>query len=171
MSIQWRPFALRPQFESAPFRFQDSYVENAWRKASALAEPDGLTYTMWPHDDFPRWSMPGLEAGAAAQQQGEGLFLRFHTELYRSFFIENKSLIEKETFVTVARSSGLDMTRFLRDIEDKAFQDQVREQCADAADTYFVSAVPTVLIGGKTRQIGMVPATTYLQDLARLGLE
>ena len=63
------------------------------------------------------------------------------------------------------------MTVFLRDIEDKAFQDRVREQCTDAVDTYFVSAVPTVLIGGKTRQIGMVPATVYLEDLARLGLE
>ena len=145
-------------------------MEHAWRKASALAEPDGLAYSMWPHEEFPRWSMPGLEAGMAAQRQGEDVFLRFHTGLFRSFFIENKSLIEKETCVAVARHVGLDMNAFLRDIEDKALQDQVRQQCEDALNTYFVSAVPTVLIGGKTRQIGMVPAEAYLEDLARLGV-
>ena len=143
-------------------------MEQAWRKASALAEADGLEYSMWPHAEFPRWSMPGLEAGTAAQRQGEDDFLRFHSRLFRAFFIENKSLIEKETCVEVARQVGLDMNAFLHDIEDTALQDQVRQQCADAVDTYFVSAVPTVLIGAKRRQIGMVAAATYLEDLATL---
>ena len=168
--MKWHPFALRPQYETTPFQFQGSYVENAWRKASALAEPDGLEYTMWPHEEFPRWSMPGLEAGMAAQRQGEEVFLRFHAELFRAFFIENRSLIEKDTFVGIAREVGLDLNTFISDIEDKTFQDLVRRQCQDAVDTYLVSAVPTVLIGGKRRQIGMVPADAYLGDLAALGI-
>ena len=113
--------------------------------------------------------LPGLEAGTAAQRRRDA-FLRFHSRLFRAFFIENKSLIEKETCVEVARQVGLDMNTFLHDIEDTALQDQVRQQCADAMNTYFVSAVPTVLIGGKRRQIGMVPAATYLEDLATLGV-
>ena len=125
---------------------------------------------MWPHDEFPRWSLPGLEAGMAAQRQGEEVFLRFHRGLFRAFFIESKSLIEKDTFVGIARNVGLDMNAFLNDIEDKTFQDLVRRQCQEAVDKYFVSAVPTVLIGGKRRQIGMVDAEAYLQDLAILGV-
>ena len=171
VTVKWHPFALRPQYDPSPFQFKDSYVENAWKRASSLAEPEKLSYTMWPHEEFPRWSMPGLEAGVAAQRQGEDLFLRFHTKLFNAFFIESKSIIEKDTFVTVARECGLDMTTFLRDIEDKAFQDSVRQQCVDAVDTYLVSAVPTVIIGGKKRQIGMVPAEAYWQDLAELGVE
>ena len=62
------------------------------------------------------------------------------------------------------------MNVFVNDIADTTLQDQVRQQCEAAADTYFVSAVPTVLIGGKRRQIGMVPAKTYLEDLAALGV-
>ena len=145
-------------------------MEQAWRRASALAESDGLEYSMWPHTEFPRWSMPGLEAGTAAQRQGEDAFLRFHSGLFRAFFVENKSLIEKETCVEVARQAGLDVNVFLNDIADTTLQDQVRQQCEAAVDTYFVSAVPTVLIGGKRRQIGMVPAETYLEDLAALGV-
>lgn len=63
------------------------------------------------------------------------------------------------------------MMAFLRDIEDQAFQERVRQQCIEAVDTYLVSAVPTVIIGGKKRQIGMVPAEAYWQDLAELGAE
>ena len=112
-----------------------------------------------------------MEAGVAAQRQGEELFLNFHTQLFRSFFIDSKSLIDKDNLVAVARACGLDMTAFLRDIEDKAFQEQVRQQCVEAVDTHLVSAVPTVIMGGKRRQIGMVPEEAYWQDLAALGLE
>lgn len=170
VSIKWHPFALRPHYDPRPFQFSGSRVEYAWQHASSLAEPDSLSYTMWPHEEFPRWSMPGLEAGVAAQHQGEDLFLNFHTGLFRAFFIDSKSLIDKDNLVAVARTCGLDMTAFLRDIEDKAFQDTVRQQCLEAVDSYLISAVPTVIMGGKKRQIGMVPAEAYWQDLADLGL-
>jgi predicted DsbA family dithiol-disulfide isomerase len=170
VSIRWHPFALRPQYDPTPFRFKGSYVENAWRRISSMVEAEGMTYTMWDKEEFPRWSMPALEAGVAAQRQGEEAFHRFHPALFRSFFVESKSLIAKDTFVAVARNSGLDMMTFLRDIEDSALQESVRRQCEEAVDTYFVSAVPTVMVGGKRRRIGMVPPEEYLADLAFLGL-
>lgn len=182
MTVTWRPFALRPQYDPTPFRFRGSYVENAWRKASALAEPDGLTYRLWPDDtEYPRWSLPGLEAGAAAQKQaaelGEDVFLRFHAGLYRAFFIDNRSPLDKDTALAVARQVGLDTNAFLRDLEDEAFRASVRAQCQDAMDAFFVSAVPTVLIGvspsgepaaGAARHIGLVPAEDYVRDLEKI---
>ena len=182
MTVTWCPFALRPQYDPTPFRFRGSYVENAWRKASALAEPDGVTYRLWPDGaEYPRWSMPGLEAGAAAQKQaaelGEDAFLRFHTGLYRAFFIDNQSPLDKDTALAVARQVGLDTNAFLRDLEDEAFRASVRTQCQDAVDAFFVSAVPTVLIGvspsgepaaGASRHIGLVPAEDYVRDLEKI---
>lgn len=182
MTVTWRPFALRPQYDPTPFRFRGSYVENAWRKASALAEPDGLTYRMWPDDaEYPRWSLPGLEAGAAAQKQaaelGEDVFLRFHAGLYRAFFVDNRSPLDKDTALAVARQVGLDTNAFLRDLEDEAFRASVRAQCQDAVDAFLVSAVPTVLIGvspsgepaaGAARHIGLVPAEDYVRDLEKI---
>jgi predicted DsbA family dithiol-disulfide isomerase len=170
VSIKWHPFALRPQYDPTPFHFKGSYVENAWKRVSAMAAPDGISYTMWDKEEFPRWSMPALEAGVAAQRQGEETFHRFHPALFRSFFVGSKSLIDKDNLVNVARDSGLDMTAFLRDIEDPLLQESVRRQCEEATENYFVSAVPTVIIGGKRRRIGMVPAEEYLADLAVLGL-
>lgn len=171
VTVRWRPFALRPSYDPTPLRFAGSYVENAWRRASALAEDVGLSYKMWDKDEFPRWSMPGLEAGVAAQRQGEEAFHRFHLNLFRSFFLESQSLIDKDNLLAVARRSGLDVTAFQRDIEDPALQEAVRKQCEEATDTYLISAVPTVIIGGKKRRIGMVPAEEYLADLASLGVE
>jgi predicted DsbA family dithiol-disulfide isomerase len=171
VSIRWHPFALRPQYDSSPFRFKGSYVEKAWQRISAMAEPEGLTYNMWEKEEFPRWSMPGLEAGVAAQRQGEEAFHRFHPALYRSFFIEGQSLIDKDNLVAVARSAGLDMSTFLRDIDDPTLQESVRQQCEEASNRYYVTAVPTVIIGEKRLRIGMVPMEEYLQDLAFLGLK
>jgi predicted DsbA family dithiol-disulfide isomerase len=146
-------------------------VENAWRRISAMAEDVGLSYRMWDKDEFPRWSMPGLEAGVAAQRQGEEAFHRFHTNLFASFFLESQSLIDKDNLLAVARKSGLDINTFSHDIEDPVLRDMVRKQCEDAVETYFISAVPTVVIGGKRRRIGMVPADEYLADLATLGVK
>ena len=137
---------------------------------------------MWPDDaEYPRWSLPGLEAGAAAQKQaaelGEDVFLRFHTGLYRAFFIDNRSPLDKDTALAVARQVGLDTNAFLRDLEDEAFRTSVRAQCQDAVDAFFVSAVPTVLIGvspsgepaaGAARHIGLVPAEDYVRDLEKI---
>jgi len=136
-----------------------------------MAASEGITYTMWDKEEFPRWSMPGLEAGIAAQRQGKDAFHRFHLRLYRSFFIESKSLIDKDNLVSVAREAGLDMNTFMHDIDDHVLQESVRKQCQEAIETYFVSAVPTVIIGGKRRRIGMVPSEEYLQDLAILGVK
>ena len=105
VSLKWHPFALRPQPDTAPFRFQGSYVENAWQRASQLAEPDGLSYTMWRPDEFPRWSMPALEAGVAVQRQGEEVFLRFHSALFQAFFVANRSLIDRDTLLDTARAA------------------------------------------------------------------
>jgi predicted DsbA family dithiol-disulfide isomerase len=171
ITIRWHPFALRPQYDPTPFRFQGSYVEGAWRRISAMVASEGLEYRMWDKDEFPRWSMPGLEAGIAAQRQGEDAFHRFHLGLYRSFFTESKSLIDKDNLVAVARDAGLDMNTFMHDIDDHVLQESVRKQCQDAMETYYVTAVPTVIIGGKRRRIGMVPSEEYLQDLAILGVK
>lgn len=171
VTVRWHPFALRPQYDPTPLRFAGSYVENAWRRISAMAEDVGLSYRMWDKDEFPRWSMPGLEAGVAAQRQGEEAFHRFHTNLFASFFLESQSLIDKDNLLAVARKSGLDINTFSHDIEDPVLRDMVRKQCEDAVETYFISAVPTVVIGGKRRRIGMVPADEYLADLATLGVK
>lgn len=171
VTVRWHPFALRPHYDATPLRFAGSYVENAWRRASALAEDVGLSYKMWDKDEFPRWSMPGLEAGVAAQRQGEEAFHRFHVNLFGSFFLESQSLIDKDNLLTIARRSGLDVHTFQRDIEDPALQTAVRKQCEEATDTYLISAVPTVIIGGKKRRIGMAPTDEYLTDLAALGVK
>lgn len=171
VTVRWHPFALRPQYDPTPLRFAGSYVENVWRRVSAMAADVGLSYKMWDKEEFPRWSMPALEAGVAAQRQGEEAFHCFHTNLFKSFFLESQSLIDKDNLLAVARRSGLDVSAFQRDIEDPALQDVVRKQCEEATDTYLISAVPTVIIGGKRRRVGMVPADEYLTDLASLGVK
>ncbi len=136
-----------------------------------MAQDVGLTYRMWDKDEFPRWSMPALEAGVAAQRQGNDAFERFHVNLFASFFLHSQSLLDKDNLLSVARQSGLDVNLFQRDIDDQTLQDAVRQQCEEAVEDYFISAVPTVIIGGKRRRIGMVSTEDYLSDLASVGVK
>jgi predicted DsbA family dithiol-disulfide isomerase len=136
-----------------------------------MAQDVGLTYRMWDKDEFPRWSMPALEAGVAAQRQGDEAFHRFHENLFGSFFLRSQSLIDKDNLVSVARQSGLDVNIFERDIGDQTLQAAVQKQCEEAVEDYLVTAVPTVIIGGKRRRVGMVSTEDYLADLAMLGVE
>jgi predicted DsbA family dithiol-disulfide isomerase len=114
--------------------------------------------------------MPALEAGAAAQRQGEEAFQRFHSALFQAFFTGGKNIMEKETLVTVARETGLDASAFIRDLDDPALQQEVKKKCEEAVDTYGVSAVPTVIISRKGRLVGAVPAENYLKALEAYGL-
>jgi predicted DsbA family dithiol-disulfide isomerase len=114
--------------------------------------------------------MPALEAGAAAQRQGEEAFHRFHSALFQAFFTGGKNIMEKEILVTVARETGLDVSAFVRDFDNPALQQEVKKTCEEAVDFYGVSAVPSVIIGGESRLVGAVPAENYLKALEAYGL-
>ena len=171
ITLRWHPFALRPHYSPGSFQFSGSYVEGAWRRAATLAEPDGITFRMWDQGDFPRWSLPALEAGAVAQRQGEEAFQRFHSVLFQAFFTGGKNIMDKETLVAVAREAGLDVSTFVQDIDDPILQEKVKKRCEEAVETYGVSAVPTVIIGRKKRLVGAVPAEDYLKALEACGLQ
>ena len=171
ISVQWHPFALRPQEPVAPFEFQGSYVERGWKSAAMMTRSDGISYQMWDQRPLPRWSLPGLYAGTAAQRQGHQLFERFHIDMFAAYFGRSEDITSKEVAVEAARRGGLDVDRFSRDIDDETLQSDVFKKVIDAMSTYPVSAVPTVLIDGGISLQGAVPAEDYLRALSNAGLD
>jgi len=158
--LRWQPYALRPVPVPGAFRFAGSYVEAAWRRAAALAQEDGIVYRLWAGDEFPRWSMPALEAGVAAQRQGEAGFARFHLALFRALFVESRTITAPAVLTAVAREAGLDVDRFATALQTEEVRRDAREGFEAALNDCYVSAVPTVLVGTR-RLIGLVPAAEY----------
>lgn len=163
--LVWRPFALRPAPSGGRFQFGGSYVEAAWRRAATLSAEDGISYRMWDGGPFPRWSMPALEAGVAAQRQGAEPFSRFHVELFRAFFEHSRDISDPAVLVQVAQACGLDVARFEADCESEAVRAATMEAFDAAMNESYVSAVPTVLIG-RRRLVGLSPLAEYRGTVA-----
>ena len=171
ISVQWHPFALRPERNATPFEFKGSYVERGWKSAALMTRADGISYQMWDQRPLPRWSLPGLYAGAAAQRQGPELFERFHIEMFAAYFGRSEDISSKDVAVEVARRSGLDVDRFSLDVDDEGLRAAVFKKVIDAMSVNAVSAVPTVIVEGGGSVQGAVPAEHYLRALAQAGLQ
>jgi len=158
--IEWRAFPLRPEPDpSATFR--GTHREEGWRRCGAMAAADGLTFTPWPRDDYPNWSLPALEAAKCVARQGEAAFDRLHLRLYEAFFGRSINIARPDELVRVVEESGADMARFRADWETGAAREAVIDDYAAALEQDGVRAIPTVIVKGGRRLTGLVDLPTY----------
>ncbi len=158
--IEWKAFPLRPVPDPSA-TFKGTYREDAWKRCAAMAEPDGIIYNMWSRDDYPTWSLPALEAAKCVALQGEEAFRRLHLMLYEAFFTRGKNIAVPEEVVAVVRESGTDMTRFLADYENGKAREWVLSDYEEAATRAGVRAIPTVVVNGGQRLVGLVSGGEY----------
>ncbi len=135
-----------------------------------MTRSDGISFQMWDQRPLPRWSLPGLYAGTAAQRQGPQLFERFHIDMFAAYFGRSEDITSKDVAVEVARRSGLDVDRFSKDVDDEELQAEVLKRVIEAMSVYQVSAVPTVIVDGGISMQGAVPEKDYLGAFAKAGL-
>jgi predicted DsbA family dithiol-disulfide isomerase len=158
--IQWKAFPLRPEPDPSVV-FKGTYREEGWRRCGAMAEGDGITYTPWPRDEYPNWSLPALEAAKCVEQQDATAFDRLHLLLYEAFFTRSINIAKPDELVGVVKESGVDMTRFLRDWESGAAREAVARDYEEALTRDHVRAIPTIIVEGGRRLTGLVDLPTY----------
>ena len=158
--IQWKAFPLRPEPDPA-VAFKGTYREEGWRRCGAMAASDGITFTPWPRDDYPNWSLPALEAAKCVALQGAEAFDRLHLRLYEAFFGRSINIATPEELMGIVKESGADMTRFLGDWESGAARDAVGLDYEEAVARDGVRAIPTIIVEGGRRLTGLVDLPTY----------
>jgi len=131
-----------------------------------MAEPDGIIFNLWTRDDYPAWSLPALEAAKCVALQGEEAFQRLHLRLYEAFFTHGKNIANPNELVEVVRDSGADMPRFLADYESGKAREWVLEDYEEAITRDRVRAIPTVIVSGGKRLVGLVDSGEYLRVIA-----
>ena len=160
LTIEWRAFPLRPVPDPS-VRFKGTYREEAWKRCGAMSEADGAVFTMWRRDDYPTWSLPALEAAKCAALQGGAVFERLHLRIYEAFFSHSKNIAVREELVEVVRESGADMARFLADYESGKAKGWVLDDYEEAVTRHGVRAIPTVIVDGTARLVGLVGQAEY----------
>ncbi|MBI4610019.1 MAG: DsbA family protein [Candidatus Rokubacteria bacterium] len=159
LRVEWRAFPLRPVPDPTA-TFKGTYREEAWKRCRAFAEPDGIVYNLWARDDYPNWSLPALEAAKCVALQGEAAFERLHLRLYAAFFADGRNIANPDEVAQVVSESGADMARFRADLAGGKARAAVLSDYEDAV-TQGVRAIPTVVLNGGRRIVGLVDFAEY----------
>jgi predicted DsbA family dithiol-disulfide isomerase len=164
VTLRVRAFPLRPEPDPT-VTFAGTHREAGWRRAQDLAGDTGVTFRMWTRADYPRWSLPALEAAKCVALQGAAAFEAVHLALYRAFFGEGVNIAEPGEVAGVIRQvPGVDVDRFAADYAAGRGRQAVLDDYREALETHGVRAIPTVIIPDGAlgrRVVGAVPLAEY----------
>ena len=159
--LEERAFPLRPVPDPSA-KFKGTGREAGWRRCQALSGEDA-TFTPWPHDTYPNWSLPALEAAKCVERQGDhAVDDRLHLNLFEAFFTKSHNIADREEVTRIVEASGADLARFREDYAAGAGREAVIADYRRAIEEDGVQGIPTV-IGPDTGQrvVGLADLETY----------
>jgi predicted DsbA family dithiol-disulfide isomerase len=156
-----RAFPLRPVPDPGA-RFKGTYREAGWRRCHAMADGDAV-FTPWPHDDYPDWSLPALEAAKCVAAQGDPeVDDRLHLALFEAFFTRSRNIARPDEVTRIVEAAGADMARFRADYAAGAGRDAVLRDYRAALEDDGVQGIPTLIVPGTgERVVGLADLDTY----------
>ena len=159
--LEHRAFPLRPA-AAAAVPFKGTYREEGWRRCNQMSAGDGITFTPWPHDTLPGWSLPALETAKCLAKQGEEIFERVHLALYEAFFTRSLNIADSAVLARVAGEAGADLARFEADRRAGFAREAVLADYEAAMTEHGVRAIPTVILPETGRAlVGLADLATY----------
>lgn len=102
------------------------------------------------------------------EEQGEELFEKYHFLLLEAFFHENRDISNIDVLTELARKAGADMEAFSTAFKGGQRLKKVWAEHCLATESYFINAVPAVIIGGRERLIGAVPREAYREKIEKI---
>lgn len=170
IEIERRAFPLRPGLDRS-VKFFGTQREMSWRRIKAMVEPEGITWTLWQRDDYPNWSLPGLEAAKCSALQSHEAYDDLHFRLFRGFFEQGVNIANIDEVRELARQSPLlDYSRFVDDLDSGVTRRAIFDEYEEAVNDYLVYAIPTVIFPDHERVVGAVPIEEYEKVLEKLGV-
>jgi predicted DsbA family dithiol-disulfide isomerase len=159
--VEHRAFPLRPT--PAPRSpFKGTYREEGWRRCGQMSVEDGITFTPWPHESMPGFSMPALEAAKCAAKQGDAVFERVHRALFEAYFTRSLDIADPRVLAQVVGEAGADLARFDADRAAGFARPAVLADYEAAVTEHAVRAIPTVVFPQTGRTlVGLVDLATY----------
>jgi predicted DsbA family dithiol-disulfide isomerase len=159
--VESRAFPLRPAPEPG-VPFKGTYREQGWRRCGAMTVEDGITFTPWPHEALPGWSLPALEAAKCVAKQGDDLFDSVHLKLYQAYFSESRNIGDPDEVIRIVSETGVDRDRFIADYRAGIGRQAVVADYETAVNEHGVRSIPTVIVPSTGRAlVGLADMATY----------
>jgi predicted DsbA family dithiol-disulfide isomerase len=161
--VRWRyrGYPLRPE-EEALDKKQRALLARHFRRAAKEKEGAGVVADLWTGSDPPRSSLPPLVALEAARVQGEGAQRALLKALRMAAFLRGVNIARRDVLLEVAEGAGLDVPRFLRDLDDPRAGEGLQEGLDDA-ESMGIRGVPAVVIGDEWLMQGCRELSEYRQ--------
>jgi predicted DsbA family dithiol-disulfide isomerase len=106
----------------------------------------GSQWKVWEQpEDYPSRGLNAFRTAEAARHQGEAAFASFHITLLRARHEQRRDIADKNTLIEVAKSVGLEIDRFQKDLDDRRLLAKLAEDHTFAADTLGVFGTPTLV--------------------------
>ncbi len=127
-----------------------------------MAAGDGITFTPWPHEELPGWSLPALEAAKCVAKQGEDAFERVHLRFYEAFFTQSRNIADAAEVTRIVEAAGADMARFREDSASGIGREAVIADYEAAVTEHGVRSIPTVVVPATGRAlVGLADIAQY----------
>ena len=161
---------LCAQVQIGPFNSSAPNANYPGNASKQWWEPEGITWNMWQREDYPNWSLPGLEAAKCAALQSQEAYDDMHFRLFRGFFEQGVNIANIDEVLALARQSPvLDYSRLVDDLDSGITRRTIFDEYEEAVNDYLVYAIPTVVFPDNERVVGAVPIEEYEKVLERLG--
>ena len=120
---------------------------------------EGPDWKLWEQDEsYPSKGLLALKAGEAAKKQGAEKFEKFHVGLLNARHVQRKAIDKLEILTDVAKDAGLDIDKFLEDINDPQALKTIASDYEEAKANYGVFGVPTMFTDtGASAFVKMMP--------------
>ena len=145
-------------------------IEVTWKPFSLqqVNQKVGPDYEAWAEpDDEMHHSVWGLRAGEAARRQGEDALRRFMPLILKARHEDRKELNDKGLLKGLATEAGLDVDRFMKDLDDRSLLDDIAASHTKAVEELGVFGTPTfVFENGAAAFLKMIKPKTQ-EDAVR----
>lgn len=160
LEVVWKSFMLRPTPQPRSIEQHREYTRSWLNPAS---QPESGEFAVWATENSPpTHSVPALVAGKAAATFGDEAFYRFHVEVMRAYFAENRTISDLDVLTDVAATAEIPSGEFRERLENdwQAFEDQVFAEHTEAV-SLGVTGIPSVVVDDALLIPGAVETDVY----------
>lgn len=160
VEVVWKSFMLRPTPQPRNIEQHHEYTRS-WLNPDS--QPESGEFQVWDTENAPpTHSVPALVAGKASATFGDGAFHRFHLEVMRAYFAENRTISDLGVLMDVAAMAEIPPDEFRGRLESdwQVFEDQVFAEHTEAV-SLGVTGIPSVVVDEALLVPGAVETEVY----------
>lgn len=150
---------------------QGERLQVNWRNFALeqLRSKEGPEWRVWDQpDEYPSRGMPAFRAAEAARFQGPEAYERMRFALLEGRHERRKDFRDPDDIEEIARTAGLDIPRFKRDLADRSLMKRVAEDHVYGVSEYGIFGTPTFVFPNGRVFFVRIKAPESGQEAARL---